>query len=48
MAQAVSKKKVMNATFRAYPLTATTDLPVPLRRFVLAWAVMVGGLVGFW
>ena len=30
------------------PRTATTDLPVPLRRFVLAWVVMVGGLVGFW
>jgi hypothetical protein len=38
----------MNAPLQAYPLTATTDLPVPLRRFVLAWAVMVGGLVGFW
>ncbi len=25
-----------------------TDLSVPLRRFVLAWAVMVSGLVGFW
>ncbi len=25
-----------------------TPLPTPTRRFVLAWAVMVGGLVGFW
>jgi Membrane bound O-acyl transferase family len=38
----------MNAPLQAHPLTATTDLPVPLRRFVLAWALMVGGLVGFW
>jgi hypothetical protein len=26
----------------------TTDLPAPVRRFVLAWALMIGGLVGFW
>ena len=25
-----------------------TYRPVPTRRFVLAWAVMIGGLVGFW
>jgi hypothetical protein len=24
------------------------DRPVPTRRYVLAWALMVGGLVGFW
>jgi hypothetical protein len=48
MAQAAFQIQVMNAPLEAYPPTATTDLPVPLRRFVLAWAVMVGGLVGFW
>ena len=24
------------------------DLPAPPRRFVLAWILMIGGLVGFW
>src|SRR4051812_36976991 len=38
----------MNARTQAHPSAATTELPVPLHRFVLAWAVMVGGLVGFW
>jgi hypothetical protein len=38
----------MNAPPQANPLTAATDLPVPLRRYVLAWAVLVGGLAGFW
>lgn len=27
---------------------ATAAHPVPTRRFLLAWALMVGGLVGFW
>src|SRR3954470_20331500 len=26
----------------------TTPHPVPTRRFVMAWALMIGGLVGFW
>jgi Membrane bound O-acyl transferase family len=30
------------------PAPPATPLPTPTRRFVLAWAVMVGGLVGFW
>jgi hypothetical protein len=38
----------MNAPPEANPSVSTTDLPAPLHRFVLAWGVMVGGLVGFW
>ena len=30
------------------PATTTSPLLTPTRRFVMAWAVMVGGLVGFW
>jgi Membrane bound O-acyl transferase family len=36
----------MNALSEAHP--ATTDLRTPLSRFVVAWAVMIGGLAGFW
>jgi hypothetical protein len=36
----------MNAPSEAHP--ATTDLRTPLSRFVVAWAVMIGGLAGFW
>jgi hypothetical protein len=36
----------MNALSEAHP--ATTDLRTPLYRFVVAWAVMIGGLAGFW
>jgi Membrane bound O-acyl transferase family len=38
----------MSAPVRAHSLVPATDLPAPLRRFALAWGVMVGGLVGFW
>ena len=38
----------MNALPEAHPAMPTTHLPAPLHRFVLAWAVMIGGLVGFW
>jgi hypothetical protein len=33
---------------RARPAMPTTPLLNSTRRFVLAWAVMIGGLVGFW
>jgi hypothetical protein len=33
---------------RVPPAMPTTRLPVPTHRVVLAWAVMIGGLVGFW
>ena len=33
---------------QAHSLVPATDLPAPLRRFVLAWGVMIVGLVGFW
>ena len=36
----------MNAVSEAHP--AATDLRTPLSRFVVAWAVMIGGLAGFW
>jgi hypothetical protein len=48
LGRALRYKDVMNAPVEAQPLTAATELPIPLRRFVLAWAMMVGGLVGFW
>ncbi len=38
----------MNALLEAHRAMPTTELPAPLHRFVLAWAVMIGGLVGFW
>jgi Membrane bound O-acyl transferase family len=38
----------MKALPEAHPAIHTTLLPAPLHRFVLAWAVMIGGLVGFW
>jgi hypothetical protein len=38
----------MNTLERVIPATPTPVLPTPTRRFVLAWTVMVGGLVGFW
>jgi hypothetical protein len=38
--------RTMNALSEAQP--ATTDLRIPLSRFVVAWAVMIGGLAGFW
>ena len=39
----------MNAIRVTHPaIAATTRPPAPLHRFVLAWAVMIGGLVGFW
>src|SRR5439155_9077795 len=41
-------KEPMDTRGRARPARPTTRLPTPMRRFVLAWAVMIGGLVGFW
>ena len=38
----------MGIRMRASPATPNATLPAPTRRFVVAWAVMVGGLVGFW
>jgi alginate O-acetyltransferase complex protein AlgI len=38
----------MSALPQLYPALPTTDLRAPTYRFVLAWAVMIGGLVGFW
>jgi Membrane bound O-acyl transferase family len=38
----------MSAPLQAQSLVPATDLPAPLRRYALAWGVMVGGLVGFW
>ena len=40
--------QVMNALSQARPTIPVTRRPGSLHRFVLAWAVMVGGLVGFW
>ena len=36
----------MNARSEAHAVT--TDLRAPFHRFVAAWAVMIGGLAGFW
>ena len=33
---------------RVRPTMSSTQHPAPLYRYILAWAVMVGGLVGFW
>jgi alginate O-acetyltransferase complex protein AlgI len=38
----------MNALSETQPALPRTHPPGPSHRFVLAWAVMVGGLVGFW
>src|SRR5262245_1370019 len=38
----------MTAPVQAHRPVPTTELPVPLRRFVAAWALMVGGLAAFW
>jgi hypothetical protein len=38
----------MNAHGEAQSVVANDRLAVPLHRFVLAWGVMVGGLVGWW
>jgi hypothetical protein len=38
----------MNALSETQPVFPRTDPPSPSHRFALAWAVMVGGLVGFW
>src|SRR5262249_1171046 len=38
----------MTAPVQADAIAPSTEIPVPLHRFVLAWTVMVGGLVGFW
>jgi alginate O-acetyltransferase complex protein AlgI len=38
----------MDILERAIPATPAVSLATPTRRFVLAWTVMLGGLVGFW
>jgi hypothetical protein len=38
----------MTAPVQADAIAPSTEIPVPFHRFVLAWTVMVGGLVGFW
>src|SRR5262245_40366439 len=44
--RSVGEWRTMNALSEAHP--APADLRTPLSRFVVAWAVMVGGLAGFW
>ena len=44
----LSYKQPMNTLPEAHPTMCTTELPAALHRYVLAWAVMIGGLVGFW
>jgi hypothetical protein len=48
MGHHLSDNPSASAPAQAPPVTAADPRPVPLRRFVLAWCVMVGGLVGFW
>jgi len=38
----------MNTLPEAQPTMRTSELSAPLHRYVLAWGVMIGGLVGFW
>jgi alginate O-acetyltransferase complex protein AlgI len=38
----------MDTRIQAQPALPTTNLVAPTRRFVLAWALMIGGLAGFW
>jgi hypothetical protein len=38
----------MSALAKGHSVTQATHLPTPVYRFVLAWAVMIGGLAGFW
>jgi alginate O-acetyltransferase complex protein AlgI len=38
----------MNTLPEAHLARPATQLSTPLHRFVLAWAIMIGGLVGFW
>jgi Membrane bound O-acyl transferase family len=44
----LSYNQPMNAIPEAHQGAAATSVRAPLHRFLLAWAVMIGGLVGFW